>query len=93
MNTMYTLKKERKKRSDLEILADILKVTMYGAKKSHIVYQANLNFEIVKRYLKRLSEAGLITFSPESNRLIITTLKGRRYLKHYETLTNYMEPA
>ncbi|MCK5626233.1 hypothetical protein KAI11_05190, partial [Candidatus Bathyarchaeota archaeon] len=39
-----------KRRSDLEISADILKVALHGAKKSHIVYRANLNFEVVKKY-------------------------------------------
>ena len=40
-----------RKRSSYEISADILKVALRGAKKSHIVYQANLNFSIVKGYL------------------------------------------
>ncbi|MHA2313774.1 MAG: winged helix-turn-helix domain-containing protein [Candidatus Hermodarchaeia archaeon] len=47
---------DKKRRSNIEISADILKVALHGAKKSHIVYRANLNFEVVKRYLQRLSE-------------------------------------
>ena len=36
------------RRNDLDICADILKVSKAGAKKTHIVYRANLNFKIVK---------------------------------------------
>ena len=80
-----------KRRSDIEISADILKVAMNGAKKSHIVYKANLNFDVVKRYLKRLSEAGLINLPSMENRLFQTTRKGKEYIHRYETLNKYME--
>ena len=80
-----------KRRSDIEISADILKVALDGAKKSHIVYKANLNFEVVKRYLKHLNEAGLINFPSIQNRLFKTTKKGKDYINRYENLNNYME--
>ncbi len=80
-----------KRRSDIEISADILKVALYGAKKSHIVYQANLNFEVVKKYLKRLSESGLINLPSIGNRIFKTTLKGREYINRYENLNNFMK--
>jgi predicted transcriptional regulator len=38
------------RRNDLEICADILRVARRGAKKTQIVYEANLNFKIVKKY-------------------------------------------
>ncbi|EMR73165.1 hypothetical protein MCGE09_00002, partial [Thaumarchaeota archaeon SCGC AB-539-E09] len=37
-----------------------LKVAQTGAKKTQIVYQANLNFKIVKKYLNRLIDKGLL---------------------------------
>ena len=80
-----------KRRSDIEISADILKVAMHGAKKSHIVYKANLNFDVVKRYLKRLSDAGLIKLPSFENRLFQTTPKGKEYIHRYENLNNYMK--
>jgi len=46
------------RRNDLDICADILKVAKTGAKKTQIVYQANLNFKIVKKYLQRLIATG-----------------------------------
>ena len=46
------------KRNNLDICADILRVSRGGAKKTHIVYRANLNFKIVKGYLTRLAREG-----------------------------------
>jgi len=74
------------KRSDIEISADILKVAMDGAKKSHIVYKANLNFQLGKKYLDRLMNAGLIAGSNNGSRLFLTTDKGMKYIKHFEDL-------
>jgi predicted transcriptional regulator len=79
-----------KKRNDMEILAEILSVAKYGARKSHIVYKANLNFEIIKNYLYRLEEAGLITGPNGKERVFNTTEKGIKYLGHFEEFKNYM---
>ena len=75
-----------KRRSEIEISADILKVAVAGVKKSHIVYRANLNFEVVKRYLKRLNDAGLIDLPSVESRLFRTTRKGREYIDQFENL-------
>jgi predicted transcriptional regulator len=80
-----------KRRSNIEISAEILKVALHGAKKSHIVYRANLNFEVVKKYLKRLNESGLINFPNFNNRIFKTTPKGREYINRYENLNTYMK--
>ncbi|MCW4040749.1 MAG: winged helix-turn-helix domain-containing protein, partial [Candidatus Bathyarchaeota archaeon] len=42
------------RRDKIEIFADILKVAKNGAKKTHIVYKANLNFSTLKNHIKRL---------------------------------------
>ena len=80
-----------KKRSDIEILADILEVAKSGAKKSHIVYKANLNFEIVKNYLDLLQRSGLITGPDGKDKLFSTTEKGTKYLDHFEAFKDYMK--
>jgi predicted transcriptional regulator len=82
---------DKKRRSDIEISADILKVALDGAKKSHIVYRANLNFEVVKRYLRQLSDAGLINFPSLENRLFQTTSKGKEYIQRFKKLENFMK--
>ena len=79
-----------KKRSRAEILADILEVAKNGAKKSHIVYRANLNFKIVNDYLKALRNSGLIDFPDGRQQVFITTEKGTEYIKHFNAFKEYM---
>ena len=66
----------------MDICADILYAAQFGAKKSHIVYKANLNFNIFGKYLLRLLEKGLIEKSDE--RHFITTQKGVQFLDKYK---------
>lgn len=63
-----------KRRSRTDIAVDILRVAMKGAKKSHIVCEANVNFNIASEYLEMLNENELIR---RENGLFITTEKGR----------------
>ncbi len=51
---------------------------MNGAKKTHIISEANLNFNIVQKYLEMLSEKELIK---HENGLFITTNKGKVFQK------------
>jgi predicted transcriptional regulator len=69
------------RRNDIDICADILQVAKSGAKKTHLVYKANLNFEIVKKYLRRLSEQSLIS---SENGQYFTTEKGVKFLDNYQ---------
>lgn len=80
-----------KKRSEIEILADILKVAESGAKKSQIVYKANLNFKIVEGYLNILRSSGLITGPEGQKNIFNTTEKGIGYIEHFETFKNFIE--
>ena len=54
----------RKRRTDLEIKRDMLKVIQNTVGITEIVYQANLNFVIVHRHLIELSQKGLIKIEP-----------------------------
>lgn len=49
-----------RKRAYLEIARDILEVSRTGARPTALVYGANLNFNIIKKYLHELEKAGLI---------------------------------
>ncbi|MDQ1281011.1 MAG: hypothetical protein QG670_2275 [Thermoproteota archaeon] len=82
-----------KKRSPLEICADVLRISKEGAKKSHIVYKANLNFKIVNEYLTHLQETGLITFPSNNEPLFKTTPKGLEYIDQYTRLTRTFNTA
>jgi len=75
------------RRNDLDICADILQVARTGAKKTQIVYQANLNFKIVKGYLQRLIANGMLDPIPEG-RLFITTSVGVEFIERYRALVS-----
>ena len=72
------------RRNDLDICAEILRVSRSGAKKTRIVYQANLNFKIVEKYLDRLLRNDLL--EQVEDRDFITTHKGVKFLEQYKVL-------
>jgi len=74
------------RRNDLDICADILQVALDGAKKTEIVYKANLNFTILKKYLRRLIDKDLL--QPTEDDQFITTLRGTRFLEKYYELVS-----
>jgi len=79
------------RRNDLDICADILQVAKAGAKKTQIVYQANLNFKIVKKYLSRLIDTGMLS-NVQENRLYTTTNRGNTFLEQYAELVTPLKP-
>ena len=72
-----------RRRNNLDIYADILRIAKTGALKTHIVYRANLNFKIVKNYLSELLATGLLSFSSP---LYFATEKADLFLNRYEAL-------
>ncbi len=64
------------RRSRTAISVEILRAALEGAKKTHIVYSANLNFEVVNKYLALLKEKGLIE---QNDNIYITTEKGKEF--------------
>ena len=68
------------RRNNLDIYADILNIARNGAKKTQIVYKANLSFAIMKKHVNTLNEKGLIE---QSGRLYFATEKGLDYLSQY----------
>ena len=74
-------RQRRKIRSEIDIFAEILYLANEGGiKKTHIVYQANLNFKIVGRHLSELLERGLIEVKDQ---IYETTDRGIKFLYHY----------
>ena len=72
------------RRNNLDICADILRVSKGGSKKTHIVYQANLNFKMAKRYLDKLLEKELLE---QKGNQFFKTEKGSRFIEQYEAIT------
>lgn len=71
------------RRCRLEVEADILSVARGGARKTAIVYQANLNFKIVKGYLKRLLQEERLT---HDGKFYHTTPQGLDFIGHVEAI-------
>ena len=70
-----------KYRSSLQIIADILLITENSAKKTHILYKANLSYKLLCIYLSKMLDAELICYDNGSSYDI--TEKGRRFLKKF----------
>jgi predicted transcriptional regulator len=75
------LKSLNRNRNRLDIVRDMLAVATIEAKKTRIMYQANLNYFQAERYLKMLLEEGLLGQDGDSCYLI--TEKGRQFLSMY----------
>lgn len=71
-----------KYRSRLQIIADILSVVKRGAKKTRIMYQANLSYKLLRRYLGEVLEAGLIRFGNDDCYRL--TKKGKKFLSRFK---------
>ena len=70
-------------RRRLDIIADILNVVSGKAKKTQIMYQANLSYKVLQKYLAEIVEASLINFEDLSHCYILTD-KGRAFLDSYQ---------
>jgi len=77
-----------KRRNEMDIYADVLRIAKDGVLKTRIVYGANLNFKIIKRYLKRLMERDLLVYS---DKIYSTTEIGLKFLEDYGKLTSMLE--
>lgn len=75
-----------KRRGRVEILADILRAASNGARGTHIMYRANLNFAQRKKYLSEALNAGLIGVKVKSPLVYVTTEKGHEWLRNYRKL-------
>jgi len=70
-------------RDRLDIIADILNVASRDAKKTKIMYQANLSYKVLQRYLNEIIEASLVKFQNQ-DQCYKLTYKGQEYLDAYK---------
>jgi predicted transcriptional regulator len=72
----------------MDIIANILRVSDEGAKKTHIMYKCNLSFRQLHAYLSLLIDRRLLrkVEREESSRqeLYVTTSKGKAFLQAYK---------
>jgi predicted transcriptional regulator len=70
-------------RSRLDIIADILQVASQKARKTQIMYQANLSYKVLQRYLREIIAASLIAFE-KTEQFYVLTRKGQKFLEIYK---------
>jgi predicted transcriptional regulator len=70
-------------RGRLDIIADILQIAKGKAKKTQIMYQANLSYKVLQRYLTEIVEASLINYELAEQNYVLTQ-KGREFLETYK---------
>jgi predicted transcriptional regulator len=68
----------------MQILVEILKAAKTGARKTRIMYQANLSFDLLKKYLDYALQAGLVVPPSESNRVYSVSDRGCDFLERYD---------
>jgi len=71
------------RRTSLQILAEILRIVRPGARKTRIMYQANLSFYMLKKYLDYALKTELVE-CPERGGCFFATRKGHEFLEKYE---------
>ncbi|MGD9130663.1 MAG: winged helix-turn-helix domain-containing protein [Candidatus Bathyarchaeota archaeon] len=83
-----------RKRSDIDIMANILTVAKKGAKKTRIMYNCNLSHSQLQLYLQILREMELLTFYSKKEgakqNYFETASKGLEFLDAYRALKSLM---
>ena len=74
-----------KYRRRFDILADILKVAERGAKKTKIMYFANLSFVLLNKYLEDALHVGFLRFDGDE---YLMTKKGEAFLERYRVFSS-----
>jgi predicted transcriptional regulator len=73
---------ENKNRGRLEIVRDMLSVATERIKKTRIMYQANLSYRLMEKYLSDLLDSGLLECDEDC--FYMVTWKGKEFLQMYD---------
>ncbi len=79
--SMSVRRDKNRNRCKLDIVRDMLSVASEKVRKTRIMYQANLSFRQLEKYLQVLLESGLMEFDGDS--CYVTTEKGKAFLQIY----------
>lgn len=80
------------RRSEIEIIHQILTTTQHGAKTTEILYKSYLNYNQLQKYIPFLIEKQLITEKPNGKtKLYITTIKGINFQKDIKKTLSYIK--
>ena len=81
-----------RRRSNIEIIADMLKVGENGAGKTEIMYSANMSYSQIQKYLGFLLSHGFINKVEVGNPVVTyrVTDKGLRLLKNIDSIVEVL---
>jgi predicted transcriptional regulator len=84
-----------RRRSSIQIIADMLRVGENGAGKTEIMYTANMSYSQIQRYLDYLVGQGFIDRFNMDNTMVAyrVTESGFKLLKAIDTLMEMLEPG
>ncbi len=84
--------KINRRRSNLEIIADMLRVGENGAGKTQIMYSSNMSYSQLEKYLSFLVSQGFITKIKVGNPSVTyqVTESGRKLLKSIDSVTEML---
>jgi len=71
-----------RRRGEVQILTDVLSISLNGVRVTHLMYRANLSYSTLRRYLVAMLNQGLIGNVRNSDGSVVyrTTEKGRLLL-------------
>ena len=80
------------RRGRFEIIHDILTLCLKPVQKTYIMYQANLSYTQLQKYLEYLVQTELLELkSIEEDVLYLVTEKGLNLIENYKKLLNILE--
>lgn len=84
-----------RRRSNIEIIADMLRVGENGAGKTEIMYSANMSYSQIQKYLEYLVSQGFVNKVNMDNTMVAyqVTDTGLRLLKAIDTLLEMLGPG
>jgi predicted transcriptional regulator len=83
-----------RRRSDIKIIADMLRVGEKGAGKTEIMYTANMSYNQIQKYLEYLVNQGFVNKVDLDNTMIAyqVTDSGLKLLRAIDNLIAMLEP-
>jgi predicted transcriptional regulator len=86
-----TMAKRKTKRTQIEIVAEILDLCKQPTAKTQVMYKTNMSYAKVLKLLEHLHELQML--KPDKNsKKYETTEKGREYVKKYYELEKILRP-
>ena len=91
---MRRVSNRRGHRDSIDIVADILRASLGGARKTQLMYNCNLSFRQLESYLNLLLEKNLLRSKTversRSSIIFEITEKGQKFLRSYKILKSFI---